>query len=77
MQPIPSDEKRFEIEEAEGGELSRFDVNHNIEKMLENNLLAEVTLANARKGCISVKQKSNRIDHVYGREGDDHEDQLF
>ena len=56
MQPISSDEIRFEIEEAEDRALSRLDVNHHLEKMLENNLLAEVILKNGRKGYIRVKQ---------------------
>ena len=56
MQPISSDEIRFEIEEDEDRALSKLDVNHHLEKMLENNLLAEVTLVNGRKGYITVKQ---------------------
>ena len=56
MQPISSDEIRFEIEEDEDRALSKIDVNHHLEEMLENNLLAEVTLKNGRKGYIRVKQ---------------------
>lgn len=56
MQPMSSEEIQFEIEEFEDRKLSRLDVNHQLEKMLENNLLAEVTLKDGRKGYITVKQ---------------------
>ena len=56
MQPISSEEILLEIEEVEERKLSRLAFNHQLEKMLENDLLAEVTLKNGGKGYITVKQ---------------------
>ncbi len=56
MQPVSSEEIQLGIEEFEDRKLSRLDINHHLEKMLENDLLAEVTLKDGRKGYITVKQ---------------------
>jgi DNA-binding Lrp family transcriptional regulator len=57
MQPISAEEIRWEIEENEGCTLSRPDVIQRLEKMLENKILARISLKNDRERYVLAKKQ--------------------
>ena len=57
MQPISAEEIRWNIEENEGCTLSRPEVNQRLEKMLENKILARISLKNDRERYVLAKKQ--------------------